>query len=131
VHARAHGDDVGVVVLAAEGGGLLAPGEGGAYALDLVGGDLLAVAGTADDDAEGVGVGGGAFGGAEAEGRVVVLGVVDVGAAVDGVVTRRLQPLDEVVLQFEAGMVGAEVHAHGSECDTRPSHPSSRVDGPS
>ncbi|GAA3498096.1 hypothetical protein GCM10019016_051990 [Streptomyces prasinosporus] len=40
------------------------------------------------------------------------------GPAVDGLVARALEPLDEVVLEFVAGMVGTEVHAHGSECDT-------------
>src|SRR4051812_41124882 len=78
VHAGADGHDVGVVVLAAQRGGLLAPGEHGAYAGDLVRGDLLAVAGAADDDAERARVRHGALGGAEAERRVVVLGVVDV-----------------------------------------------------
>ncbi len=116
VHAGADGDNVGVVVLAAEGGGLLAPGEGAADALDLVGGDLLAVAGAADDDAERVGVGGGPLGRPQAERRVVVGGVVDVGAAVHRVVAVGLQPVDEVVLEFVAGMVGAEVHAHEGEC---------------
>src|SRR5690606_13357881 len=46
-------------------------------------------------------------------GRVVVLGVVDVGPAVDGLMPGALEPLDEVVLEFVAGMVGTEVHAHG------------------
>ena len=118
VHPAADGHHVGVVVLAAERGGLLAPGERGAHALDLVRGDLLAVAGAADDDAEAVRVRGRPLGGTEAERRVVVLGVVDVGTAVDGLVAVGREPLDEVVLQFEAGMVGAEVHAHGAKCGT-------------
>ncbi len=113
VHAGAHRDHVGVVVLAAQRRGLLAPGQRRAHALHLVRRDLLAVAGAADDDAEGVRVGRRALCGAEAEGRVVVEGVVDVGAAVHGVVAGLLEPLDEVVLEFEARMVRAEVHAHG------------------
>ncbi|GAA2713202.1 hypothetical protein GCM10010315_18340 [Streptomyces luteosporeus] len=40
------------------------------------------------------------------------------GPAVDGLVALGREPLDEVVLQFVAGMVGAEVHAHASECGT-------------
>ena len=45
-------DEVGVVVLARELGGRHAPDQCGASALDLVGGDLLAVARAAEDDAE-------------------------------------------------------------------------------
>src|SRR5690606_2968843 len=100
-------------VLAAQSRGLLAPRQGRPHALDLVGGDLLAVAGAADHDAEGVGVRGGALGGAQAEGRVVVRGAGDVGPAGDGLMPGALEPLDEVVLEFVAGMVGTEVHAHG------------------
>ncbi|BFO21544.1 hypothetical protein SHKM778_79320 [Streptomyces sp. KM77-8] len=113
MHAGAQRDHVGVVVRAAEGGRLLAPREGRPYALDLVGGDLLPVAGAADHDAEGALVRGGPLGGTQTEGRVVVLGVVEVRAAVDGLVPGRLEPLDEVVLEFEARMVRAEIHAHG------------------
>ncbi|EGJ77386.1 putative ribose-5-phosphate isomerase B [Streptomyces sp. Tu6071] len=118
VHPGADRDDVGVVVLAAELRRLDAPGEGAAHALDLVRRDLLAVAAAADDDAEGLGVGRGALGGAEAERRVVVLGVVEVGAAVDGLVAVLGEPFDEVVLEFVARMVGAEIHAHTQECGT-------------
>lgn len=90
---------------------------------DLVGRHLLAVAGAADDDTEGVAVRHGALGGTQAEGRVVVVGVVDVRAAVDRLVVGGLQPLDEVVLQFVTGMIGAEVHAHASECGIPVRHP--------
>lgn len=114
VHPPADRHDVGVVVLTAESGGLLAPGERGTHALDLVGGDLLAVARAADHDAEAALVRGRPLRGTQAERRVVVLGVVDVGTAVHGLVAMGLEPLDEVVLEFEAGMVRAEVHAHGS-----------------
>lgn len=114
VHAAADGDDVGVVVLTAELSGLHAPGQDGADALDLVRGDLLPVAGAADHDAEAALVRGGLLRGAEAEGRVVVHGVVDVGATVDGLVAVVLEPVHEVVLELKAGMVGSEVHAHGT-----------------
>ena len=45
-------DDVGVVVQAAELGRLLRPGQRGPDAVDLVGGDLLAVARATDHDPE-------------------------------------------------------------------------------
>src|SRR5690606_37790638 len=51
VHAAADGDDVRVVVLAAELRGLDRPGQDGADAGDLVRGDLLPVARPADHDA--------------------------------------------------------------------------------
>ncbi|GAA3823790.1 hypothetical protein GCM10022403_066550 [Streptomyces coacervatus] len=51
------------------------------------------------------------------------------GAAVDGVMACCLEPLDEVVLEFEARMVGAEIHAHGSECDMAVSGRQLRVPG--
>ena len=43
-HALTDGQDIGVVVLAGELGRLLAPGDGTADTLHLVGGDGLAVA---------------------------------------------------------------------------------------
>src|SRR2546423_637199 len=114
VHARADADDVRVVVLAAQAGGFLAPGQGGADAVDFVGGDRLAVAGAADDDAQGVGVGGHLAGGQHHVGRVVVLGVVGVGAAVDGFVPGGGQPGGEMVLQFVAGVVAAVAAARSA-----------------
>lgn len=112
MHSATDGDHVGVVVLATEGGGLLAPGECGPHALHLVRGDLLAIARPADHDAEAVRVGRRTLRGTEAERRVVVLGVIDVGSAVDRVMAVGLEPLDEVVLEFVASMVGTDVHAH-------------------
>src|SRR5690606_28639122 len=56
VLAGAHRDHVRIVVLAGQARGLLVPHQRGADALDLVRGDLLAVAGAADDDAEGAGL---------------------------------------------------------------------------
>src|SRR5258707_8295923 len=48
----------------------------------------------------------------DAEGWVVVEGVVDVSAAVDGLVARRPQMLDDCVLSFQSGMVGTQVYTH-------------------
>ena len=98
-------------------GGLLRPGERAPDALDLVGRDLLAVAGATDHDAEAVealgAVGGHSLGRPEAEAGVVVEGVVDERSVVDGLVAVVDQPHQEVVLQLEAGVVGAQVNAHG------------------
>ena len=56
VHAPAQGYDVGIVVLPGQSGGLDGPGQGGAHAVDLIGGDLLAVAAAPQDNAETAGV---------------------------------------------------------------------------
>src|SRR5258707_9806623 len=48
----------------------------------------------------------------DAKGGVVVEGVVDVSAAVEGLVARRSQMLDDCVLSFQSGMVGTQVYAH-------------------
>ena len=50
-HARAHGEDVRIVVAAGHLGGVAGAAQGGAEALDLVGGDGDADAGAADEDA--------------------------------------------------------------------------------
>ena len=113
VHPAADREHVGVVVLAGQGRGLVAPGQRRADALDLVGRDLLAVAGAADHHAEAALVGDDALGRPEAEDRVVVLGVVDERPVVDRLVTLLAQPPDQVVLQLEAGVVGSQVDAHG------------------
>ena len=88
--------------------------------VDLVGCDLLAVAGATDHDAEAAGVVGHSLGRAQAEDGVVVLRVVGEGAVVDGLVTVVSQPLDEVLLELEAGVVGAEVDAHVASVPVRP-----------
>ena len=63
-------------------------------------------------------VGDHALGGPQAEHRVVVEGVVDERPVVDGLVAVLGQPGDEVVLELETGVVGAEVHAHAGHCST-------------
>src|SRR5690606_7683168 len=90
VLAGADRDDVRGVVLARELRGRAAPDEGGADALHLVGRHLLAVAGTAEDDAErgdpGFLVAYDRAGGVDAEARVVVERVVLRRPVVDDVV---------------------------------------------
>ena len=66
--------------------------------------------------------------GGDAERRVVVLGVVGVRTAVDGLVAALLQVLDDRLLEFVSGVVRAEVDAHGGHitvsqpCALTPSH---------
>src|SRR5690606_38268578 len=98
---------------AGELGDLHAVAEGRAHAGHLVRGDLLAVAGAADDQPEAARVVDDAGRGGQAVRRVVVVGVVGVWADVDRLVAGPGQPGDEVGLEVEAGVVGAEVYAHG------------------
>ncbi|GAA3686666.1 hypothetical protein GCM10023081_24970 [Arthrobacter ginkgonis] len=104
-------------MLAGQACGVQVPGQRGADALDLVGGDLFAVAGTAEHDAERLGAGGlvGDDGerGTDAERRVVVLGVVGGGAVVDDLVAVGGQVPDKVGAELEPGVVGGDVDAHG------------------
>src|SRR5690606_28872837 len=109
----ADADDVGVVVLARQLGRGDVPGERAAHAAHLVRGDLLAVAAATDDDPERTGLGDDGLGGREAERRVVVGGVVGVGAVVDDVVAGRAEVLDEGGLELEARVVGGDVQTHG------------------
>src|SRR5690606_784141 len=86
VLARTHGDDVRVVVLTGQARSVLVPHERGTDPADLVRGDLLTVAGAADHDAERAGLGDDRLTHVGAEGRVVVDGVVLVGAVVGDLV---------------------------------------------
>jgi hypothetical protein len=117
VLAAADRHDLGVVVLAREPGGVQVPGQGGADALDLVRGDLLAVARPAQDDPEGVEprvpVRPDGARCADAERGVVVEGVVLGGAVVDEVVAGGDELLDQVAGEVQAGVVGGDVDAHG------------------
>ncbi len=113
VHAPADADQLSVVVLARQRGGLGAPGQGAAGTRNLVGRDLFAVAGTTEHDAKAARIADGALRRGDAEGGVVIVGVVAVGAAVDRLVSGLLQVVDDGLLEFESGVVAAEVDAHG------------------
>ncbi len=131
VHAAADADELRVVVLTRELRGLDAPRERAAGAGHLVRGDLLTVAAAAEDEAEAARVGDDAASRLDAEGRVVVDGVVDVRTAVDGLVAVRGEVFDDLVLAFEAGVVGTQVYAHGLNSDRprRRGAPRGRRDG--
>ena len=107
-------EDVGVVVLARQAGGVEVVAQRGADAGDLVGGDLLALAAAAEHDA----AVGAPLGHRAADGdadRRVVDGRVAVGAEiVDGVAEPR-EGLFQMLLQDEAGMIGADGDAHNAD----------------
>src|SRR5690606_12439966 len=107
--------DLSVVVLAGQTGGLDAPRQARANALDLVGRDLLAVARAADDDAQAALVSGDPPGGLDAVRRVVVGRVELRRPDVGHLVPLLAQVLHEMVLQFETRVVGGKVNTHGGE----------------
>ena len=122
---------VGVVVLAGHAGGVEAVAQRGAHAAHLVGGELLALAAAAEHDADvGVAVADRpADAGAD---RRVVDRLGRVGALVVDHVALAEQHRDEVLLEFVAGVVGADgdalsrcsVSVIESECRTaRPTAP--------
>ena len=120
MQAATNADELSLVVLAGQLGRLDAPGQGAASTGDLVGCDLLAVAASAEDDAQASFVSYYSLGCFDAEGRVVIHGVVLVSTAVDGLVAVRFQVFDDLVLTFESGMVGTQVYAHADN-SLRPS----------
>ena len=117
VLAGADGDDVRVVVLARELGGRDAPDERRADAAHLVRRDLLAVAGSAEDDAERLDAVGliahDGLRGADAEGRVVIERLVVERPVVDDLVSLIAQVVLQLRGELEAGVVGRDVDAHG------------------
>jgi len=119
VHAPAQSDDVGIVVLASQPGGLDRPGQGCAYPVNLVGGDLLPVAAPPENNAEASGVGHHGLSTGQAESGIVVIWVVGVGSVVDDVVPLLPQMLDHGALELEAGVVGGDMDAHRQDCASR------------
>jgi hypothetical protein len=117
VHPATEADHVRVVVLAAERGGLDAPRQRAPHTAHLVGRDRLAVARAADHHAQAVRLGGGRLRRPQDVRRVVVLGVVLLRPVVDRLVPQLPKPAQHRRLELEAGMVGAEVHAHVLESD--------------
>ena len=112
VLAHTEAGDVGVIVLAGQARGLDGPHEGGAHAIDLVGGDLLAVAGAAQDDAEAAGVRDDALGAGEAEPALVNSHGLLVTSVIDDLATVPSPVVLQMVLELESGVVGTDVNTH-------------------
>lgn len=112
VHAGTDGDDLRVVVLARKLSGLDAPRESGANPGHPVGGQLLSIAGAADDNAERASVGPDCLGRGNAERGVVVQGVVLVSTVVRHLVTIRAQVSNKMLLELKASVVGRNMNPH-------------------
>ena len=102
-----HGEHVRVVVLTRESRREQVVAQRGAYSVDLVRGELLALSAAAEDDAHiGIAVANGSrHGGAD---RRVVGGRGAVRAVVEDLQAGALQNLDEVLLEQVAGVVGTD-----------------------
>jgi len=105
VHAATDADELGIVVLAGKAGGLCGPRQCAASTLDLIGGNLLAVAGAAQHDAQGAWVIDGALCRFDAKCRVIILGIVGMGAAVNDFVALLGEVFSDQVLGFETCVV--------------------------
>ncbi len=112
VHAAADPDQLCVVVLTSQHRGLQAPRQCAARARNLVGGNLLTIARTAQHDAEAARVGDRALGGVDAERGVIVLRVQLKGPAIHRLVTPAPKMLDDLLLQLVTGVIGSHIDAH-------------------
>ena len=112
VHPSADPHHLGIIVFPGEPGDLGAPRQGGPAARNLVRGNLLAVARSADHHAETARVGDHPARRLDAERRVVVVRIEDIGADVHHVVPETGQVLHQKDLELETSVIGTEVDAH-------------------
>lgn len=120
MHPGTEAEHVGVVVLACQGRRFEVVPERGPRTAHLVGSDLLAVARTPDHDPQAAGIGHHPLGGVDAEGRVVVLGVIAEGTAVRHLVPGGAKSIEQCPLQLEARVIAAQVNAHTTKSASRP-----------
>ena len=100
-------------MLAGQTRGRIRPHEGGTHAFHAIGGHLLTVARAADDDAEAARLVDDSLGCLDAERRVVIERIVGVSTVVNDIVTGLAQVGDNLFLEFETGVIGADMNAHG------------------
>ena len=112
VHATGDADELGIIVLSSQSGGLYGPGQGAASALDFIGSDLFPVTGAAQHDPKRPGVVNHPLGGRNTKCWVIVVGIVGVGAAVDYFVSSRQQVVLDSVFEFKACMICTKVNSH-------------------
>jgi Family of unknown function (DUF6518) len=116
VLARTDGHEVGVVVLARKLGRWHTPDKRCTRTKHLVRGNLLAVAGATEDDAEGFDACGlvahDRARGVDAEARIVILWVVGCRSVVHDLVSRIRQMFLQIFAELETGMICANVDAH-------------------
>ena len=110
-NAAADGEDVGVVVLAREPRRVEIVAERGAHAGNFVGGDLLALSASAEDDAPIGRAASDRAADADADGRVVHRGLA-VGAVIVHRVAEASQRLFEMFFEEKARMIRANRNSH-------------------
>lgn len=112
MHPSTNPHHLSVVVFPGEPGGLSAPRQGGPAARNLVRGNLLPVARPADHHAETARVGDHSTRGLDAERRVVVVRVEDLGADVHHIVPKTGQMSHQKDFELETSVIATEVDAH-------------------
>ena len=105
-------NDVGIVVLAGQLGRVEVPSERSTHPGNLVGSDLLTVAGPTDDDSEGARISADCFTSCETERGVVVESVIGVGSMINYFMPLGSKVFDEMGLEVVASMIGSNVNAH-------------------
>jgi 23S rRNA (cytosine1962-C5)-methyltransferase len=110
--SRAHRQHVRVVVLPGQPGCVQIVAEGGADAMDLVGGHLLSLAATPDHESA-IRLRTGHEPSHLGANRRVVDGRFTVRAAVVDLMAEPLKRADQLLLQFEAGVICADSDSHG------------------
>ena len=103
-HALAEGNDVGVVVLAAEAGGFEVPTEGATDSPDAIGDNGFTIAGAAENDAALAFTAGNGFGDGTDEQRIVHGGFGESPEVTD-FVSEFLEELTDGFLVLKAGVV--------------------------
>lgn len=127
MHARANTHDIRVVVFAGELRRFNRPRKCRTNAGDLVCGNLFTVTGATHHHAERTGLANDGLSSGEAEGRVVVFGVVNMSTVVDDIVAPRAQVIGKGVLCLEGGMVGSNMDPHSAILSR--DHPPTSGDG--
>lgn len=105
VHTAANADELCIVVLASQAGGLWGPRQSATSALYLVRCNLLTVARAAKDNAEGAWVVDSTQSCLDTKCWVVILSVINVCATIDNVVALLLQVFGDDILRLETCMV--------------------------
>ena len=112
MHPSADSHYLGVIVFPGQPSRLSAPRQCGPAANDLIGGDLLAIARPADHHTKASRVRYHPAGGRDAERRVVIVGIVDIGADVYDIVAETGEVLHQKGLELEASVIGTEIDMH-------------------
>ena len=112
VHAPADADELRVVVLAGQFRGLFRPRQRTTSTLDLIRSNLLTITRTTKHNAQRTRIRNNSLRCGDAKRRVVIRGVILVGAAVSHLMTLRLKMGLNLILPLETGVICSKVNTH-------------------